>query len=233
MFTAADTKSVSAITTRHADDFRTHGCRCTRLGFTSVELTIVLLLMATMAVVAVPRWTASLQKLRVSNAANRIVADFARVQSAAYNSSSAKSITFTIDSSQYTVAGVQSLWTQLQGRRCLFFKNALRSGSTCAPIRINLQRQYEGTQTLTLATKTSDVLPKSLLTISGLPSQSVWLHLIIDPISLSVNISLNGVQYGTYALSPFASTDSSQFAAIGASGSSAEFSWARVRVLEQ
>ena len=109
MFTAADTKSVSAITTRHADDFRTHGCRCTRLGFTLVELTIVLLLMATMAVVAVPRWTASLQKLRVSNAANRIVADFARVQSAAYNSSSTKTMTFTIDSSQYTVAGVQSL----------------------------------------------------------------------------------------------------------------------------
>ncbi len=137
------------------------------------------------------------------------------------------------DFAKTTVVDVKFQNTSVGGGGAFFSMNALRSGSTCAPIRINLQRQYEGTQTLTLATKTSDVLPKTLLTISGLPSQSVWLHLIIDPISLSVNISLNGVQYGTYALSPFASTDSSQFAAIGASGSSAEFSWARVRVLEQ
>lgn len=109
MITAADTKPDSALTTRHTDHFRTQRYRGVRLGFTMIELTIVLLIMATMAAVAVPRWTSSLQKLRVSNAAKRIVADLARVQSAAYNSSAAKTITFTVSSSKYSVVGVQSL----------------------------------------------------------------------------------------------------------------------------
>ena len=137
------------------------------------------------------------------------------------------------DFAKTTVVDVKFQNTSVGGSGVFFSMNALRSGSKCAPIRINLQKQSEGTQTLTLATQTSDVMPKTLLSISGLPNQSVWLHLIVDPTSSSVNISLNGVQYGTYELSPFASSDSNRFAAIGASGSSSEFSWARVRVLEQ
>ena len=137
------------------------------------------------------------------------------------------------DFAKTTVVDVKFQNTSVGGSGAFFSMNALRSGSKCAPIRINLQKQSEGTQTLTLATQTSDVMPKTLLSISGLPNQSAWLHLIVDPTSSSVNISLNGVQYGTYELSPFASSDSNRFAAIGASGSSSEFSWARVRVLEQ
>ena len=91
----------------------------------------------------------------------------------------------------------------------------------------------DGTQTLTLATKTSNAVQKTLINIPGLPSQPLLLHLIIDPVLSGVSISVNDVPYGTYSVLPFASTDSTRSAAIGASACTAEFSYARIRVLEQ
>ena len=109
MVMAADTTSASRLAIYHASSSRTHEFTSTRCGFTFLEMIIVLLLMATTAVIAVPRWSASLQQLRVSNAASRIVTDLARTQSAAYNSSASKTITFTVGSSQYTVSDLKPL----------------------------------------------------------------------------------------------------------------------------
>jgi type II secretion system protein H len=78
-------------------------------GFTLIELVIVLLIMGIMLAAAAPKWTQTLQTYRVSNAASRIVADLARAQSAAYNTSSSKTVTFTVGSHQYQVSGVASL----------------------------------------------------------------------------------------------------------------------------
>lgn len=80
-----------------------------RGGFTLGELLIVLAIMSVVVAVALPRWTASLQKYRVANAAARIAADIARTQSAAYSTSAPKTITFTVSSSQYSISGVTSL----------------------------------------------------------------------------------------------------------------------------
>lgn len=80
-----------------------------RPGFTLLELTVVLLLISILAVTAAPKWTASLQRLRVSNAANRIIADLASAQAAAYGSSESKTVTFAVKSNQYTVSGISSL----------------------------------------------------------------------------------------------------------------------------
>ncbi len=80
-----------------------------RHGFTLVELTVVLLLISILAVTAAPKWTASLQRLRVSNAANRIIADLASAQAAAYGASVSKTITFAVKNNQYTVSGISSL----------------------------------------------------------------------------------------------------------------------------
>ena len=109
MVMAADTTSASRLAIYHASSSRTHEVTSTRCGFTFLEMIIGLLLMATTAVIAVPRWSASLQQLRVSNAASRIVTDLARTQSAAYNSSASKTITFTVGSSQYTVSDLKPL----------------------------------------------------------------------------------------------------------------------------
>ena len=59
------------------------------------------------------------------------------------------------------------------------------------------------------------------------------MHLIIDPLTSVVSIRVNDVPYGTFALTPFFCADGSRFAAIGANGSNAEFSYVRIRVLEQ
>ena len=133
---------------------------------------------------------------------------------------------------QTTIVDVKFQNTSVGGTGAAVSVNALRSGSKYAPVLVNLQKQSEGTQTLILATKSSDAVTTTLLSVSGLPGQPVWLHLIINPASSSVNISLNGVQYGTYGLTPFSSANGNQFASIGVSASSAEYSYARVRVLE-
>lgn len=78
-------------------------------GFSLIELVIVVLITAVMVAVAVPRWSESLQKFRAANAASRIVADLSLAQSAAYGSSTSKTVTFTVGSDQYVVAGVTPL----------------------------------------------------------------------------------------------------------------------------
>lgn len=119
------------------------------------------------------------------------------------------------------------------GRGAILSLNALRSGSTCAPVLVNLAKQSDGTQTLNLQTKTNDAQAKTLLTIPGLAAQRVLLHLIIHPTDSSVSLTVNDVAYGTFALTPFASADGSRAAAIGADGGAAEFTYACIRVLEQ
>ena len=80
-----------------------------RRGFSFLEIVIVVLITAIMVAIAMPRWSGSLQKFRVSNAAARIVADLSLAQSAAYCSSTSKTVTFTVGSSQYVVSGVAPL----------------------------------------------------------------------------------------------------------------------------
>ena len=83
--------------------------RGTRPGFSLGELMIVVIVISILAAAALPKWSSSLQKLRASNAASRIVSDLARAQSAAYGSSTAKTVTFSVTASQYTISDVASL----------------------------------------------------------------------------------------------------------------------------
>jgi prepilin-type N-terminal cleavage/methylation domain-containing protein len=85
-----------------------HAC-WKRGGFTLIEMAIVLLITAILAAVAVPKWANALQSFRAATAASRIAADLALAQSAAYSSSAPKTVTFTVGSSQYTIAGVAPL----------------------------------------------------------------------------------------------------------------------------
>lgn len=79
-----------------------------RMGFTMAEMVVVLLIMAIMGAVAAPQWNDSLERLRVSNAANRIAVDLARAQSAAYTASTSTSVTFSVSSNKYVMSGVAS-----------------------------------------------------------------------------------------------------------------------------
>lgn len=77
-----------------------------RPGRSLVELVCVLAIMAVVAAATVPRWSTSLQLTQVDRGANRIVADLARAQAAAYNASGSRTVTFTVSASQYALAGI-------------------------------------------------------------------------------------------------------------------------------
>ncbi|WP_146596111.1 hypothetical protein [Novipirellula galeiformis] len=131
-----------------------------------------------------------------------------------------------------TVVDVKFQNTSVGGNGATFKINALRSGSTCAPVRAYLQKQTDGSQALTLVTKSNDATTRRLISVTGLPNQPVLLHLIIEPATSSVSLSVNDIQYGTFALSPFQSSDSNRSACLGTDTSTSEFSYARIRVME-
>ena len=135
--------------------------------------------------------------------------------------------------SKTTIVDLKMQNTSVGGEGATFAINALRSGASCAPLETTLKKQTDGTQTLQVLTKTSDLTSKTLLSLNGLPNQPALLQLIINPATSSVNIRLNDVQYGTFALSPYVSLNTDRVVSIGGNGSTAEFSYARVRVLEQ
>lgn len=132
-----------------------------------------------------------------------------------------------------TIVDLRFQNTTVGGNGAQFKINALRSGSTCAPIRATLALQADGTQTLTVSKNTSDANVVKLISVTGLAGQAVDLRLIIDPATTAVSIRVNGVEKGTFGVTRFSSSDGSQTASITASGSTATYSYARVRVLEQ
>ena len=69
----------------------------------------MVLITGVVAAVTIPRWSGSLYKYRVKQAADRIAADLALAKSTAYSSSASKTVTFIVGSSQYSVAGITPL----------------------------------------------------------------------------------------------------------------------------
>jgi len=136
------------------------------------------------------------------------------------------------DFANLTVVDVRFRNTTAGGSGAGFSMNAARSGSTCAPVLAYARLQADGTQTLTVYRKTSDAASEVLMRIPNLSSQFVDLHLIIDPVAASVGITVNNVQYGTFGYARFSSSDSSRVASIFASGSTGQFQYVRVRVME-
>jgi hypothetical protein len=134
-----------------------------------------------------------------------------------------------------TTTVVDLMWqcTTLGGNGATFVINALRSGSTCASFVVYLALQADGTQTLTVNQLTASGSTQNLITIPGLPSSVVTLHLIIDPVSKGICVKANSVYYGTFPLTLVSTSNSNAFASIGASGSTAVFTYARIRVLNQ
>jgi hypothetical protein len=137
------------------------------------------------------------------------------------------------DFAKTTIIDLKMQNTTAGGTGAQFALNALRSGSTCAPVFVNLALQADGTQTLTLNKKTNDSTTVPIISITGLPAQPVLLHLIIDPSISAVSIAVNDVQRGTFPLTPYPSSDAGRYASMSASGSTGEFSYLRIRVLEQ
>jgi prepilin-type N-terminal cleavage/methylation domain-containing protein len=131
-----------------------------------------------------------------------------------------------------TTAEVRFRNTTLGGDGAVFWINADWSGSSCAPIVAALQLQADGTQKLTVYRKPDEATKLALVQASGLSSDFVTLRLLIDPGLDTVNVRVNGGDYGTFAYSTTALPSDDRFASVYTVGSAAEFDSVSVRVSE-
>lgn len=83
--------------------------RCDRLGFSLIELVLVLVIVAIMAGVAVPRFTGSNTRLRSAAVAQRIAADLAAARGRARSLSTSQTVIFNLVANTYELPGLQSL----------------------------------------------------------------------------------------------------------------------------
>lgn len=83
--------------------------RFPRRAFSLLELTVVILVLGILSAASVPRFADAYRQHCVSAAADRIAADLVRAQSAAYGSSTSKTVTFDVSASSYEIAGVRPL----------------------------------------------------------------------------------------------------------------------------
>lgn len=80
-----------------------------RRAVTALDLTISVLIMGLMAAVALPRFAASLDAMRVRAAAQQIAADMNRARATAIRQSETCTASFTNSPAAYTLVGVKAL----------------------------------------------------------------------------------------------------------------------------
>ena len=132
-----------------------------------------------------------------------------------------------------TVVDLRWQNTTTGGNGATFSINALNSGSTSAPLLVYLALQADGTQTLSVNEQLASGSLQNLITIPGLPSAPIDLHMIIAPSPQGICVRVNNVYYGTFPLTLVPIANSAAYASLGASGSTAVFTYARIRVLNQ
>lgn len=106
-----------------------------------------------------------------------------------------------------------------------------RQGGQYAPLLVYLQRQADGTQTLTLNGKTADAVTKKLFSRANLPSGFVRYRLTVLPANNLVNLTINDEDQGTYTYPTYSpSSSSDRYLALSADTSAAEFDYVDARV---
>jgi hypothetical protein len=130
-----------------------------------------------------------------------------------------------------TTVEVRCRNTSVGGNGAVVRINADRQGGTYAPILVYVQRQSDGTQTLTLNGKTSDAATKKLFTRTALPSGFVRYQLAILPNNNLVNLHINGEDQGTYTYPTYApATTTDRYLTLYTDTSTTEFDYVDVRV---
>jgi prepilin-type N-terminal cleavage/methylation domain-containing protein len=81
----------------------------TRRAYTLIELVLVLVIMGTIAAIAMPRLSQSLARQRVEGAADRIVSDLTYARALARTSSSSVTVTFDPSRNRYAIPGPDPL----------------------------------------------------------------------------------------------------------------------------
>ena len=130
-----------------------------------------------------------------------------------------------------TTIDVRCRNTTVGGNGAVLRINADRQGGQYAPLLVYLQRQADGTQTLSLNGKTSDAVTKLLFSRPKLSGDFVRYRLTILPANNLVNIQINGEDQGTYTYPTYTPTSTTDgYVTLYADTSTAQFDYVDVRV---
>jgi hypothetical protein len=136
------------------------------------------------------------------------------------------------DFTQTTIVDVSCRNSSTGGNGAVVRINADRQGGLYAPLLVYLQRQSDGSQTLTLNGKTSDAATKQLFSRTRLSDGFVRVRLIIVPQYDVVNIAINDEDQGTYTYPTYApATSTDRYLTLYGDTSQAEFDYVDLRVL--
>jgi hypothetical protein len=111
----------------------------------------------------------------------------------------------------------------------VFWVNINENGPTFSALFVALALQTDGTQTLTLYGKTTPGVETPLATIPALPAALVDVHLDIDAPTLTVTLTVNGVDHGSHAIPPTGAPNDDHFATLLAWEGIAEFDALRIQ----
>ena len=131
-----------------------------------------------------------------------------------------------------TTVEVRCRNTSAGGNGAVVRINADRQGGSHAPFVVRVQRQADGSQTLTLYGKSNDATDVMLLQRKNLSSDFVRYRLTILPSSDVVNLAINDTDEGTYTYPTYAPTGDDRFLTFFANTSSAEYDHVELRVAE-
>jgi hypothetical protein len=106
------------------------------------------------------------------------------------------------------------------------------SGGTTASIVARLTSEADGTQTLTVATKSSESVLRTLVTVANLSNRIVELGLRLDQPQQTVNIETDGRSRGTHRYDRYTPVSDEPRATIVGSGGGGIFDSVSIRVAE-
>jgi hypothetical protein len=134
------------------------------------------------------------------------------------------------DFSSRTVVDVsmQSVGVPASGRGAVFWVNLNQGGPSFSALFVSLSLESAGGQTLTLWGKTTGSTEVTLATVPGLPESMTAIHLDIDPVGLSVALSVNGAPEGDYAIPQTGAPNADHFATILQWDGLADFDFVRI-----
>jgi prepilin-type N-terminal cleavage/methylation domain-containing protein len=105
-----------------------------------------------------------------------------------------------------------------------------RQSGTYGPLLVYVQKQSDGTQTLSLYGRTSDTVTKQLFTRSRLSSGFVRFRLTVLPANDVVNLTINDEDQGTFTYPTYApASTADRYLTLYSDTSSSEFDYVEVR----
>jgi hypothetical protein len=158
------------------------------------------------------------------------VFDTTKLSSGVWTASGAIESRPLADFTTTTIVEARCRNTSVGGNGAVLNINVDRQGGQYAPLLVYLQKQADGSQTLTLNGKTADTTFSQLFSRSKLSSGFVRYRLTVLPQYHVVNLQINDEDQGTFTYPRYAPTSSAdRYCTVYTDTSASEFDYVEVR----